>query len=86
MYHLTDSKEESRRDMDKEQTGVRESRMSNTHGLVSKDRLNREMNQWTKDPTKKRDRMTITTYIHNINLKEMMKLYPQQALLGCLTL
>ena len=30
--------------------------------------------------------MTITTYIYNLDLKEMMKLYPQQALLGCLTL
>ena len=47
MYHLTDSKEESRRDMDKEQTGARESRMSKTHGLISKDKLNREMNKWT---------------------------------------
>ena len=85
MYNLTDSQEMSRRDKDKEQTGARESMMSKTHRLTSKDRLNREMNM-IKDTPRERDGMAITTYIHTFNLKEMMKLYPQHALLGCLTL
>ena len=55
MYQLTDSKEVSRRDMDKEQTGARESRRdmckeqtgaretrSRTNRLAIKDRLRRE--------------------------------------------
>mgnify|MGYP007086936198 CR=1 FL=1 len=41
MYQLTDSKEVSRRDMDKELTGARETR-SRTNRLISKDRLKRE--------------------------------------------
>ena len=58
--------------------------MITTTKLASKDRLNREMIWQTKDPTRKRDRMT-TTFTYNLNLQEM-KLYPQQAFLGCLTL
>ena len=67
--------------MDKEYARARRS-MTATTQLASKDRLNR-MTRLTKDTTRERDKVTTINTYNTLNLQ--LKLYPQQAYVGCLT-